>query len=276
MDLATEIPSRVALRYHGGKWLLARWIISHFPPHRVYVEPFGGAASVLLQKPRSYAEIYNDLDQDVVNFFRVLRDPAHAAALQELLRLTPFSRGEFYAARQLADDPIERARRLVVRSFMGFGSAATNINYSTGFRSNSHRSGTTPAKDWSNYSEMLLELTARLRGVCIENKCAFSLMPQHDSPETLFYLDPPYLWESRNCSSKAYGENELSLSDHEKLAKAARKLKGYCLISGYRSDLYDSLYSGWQRVEKNAYADGASPRVECLWLNPKLSEQHNP
>ena len=91
---ATTLPEK---RYHGGKWRLAPWIIEHFPPHRVYVEPFGGAASVLLRKPRSYAEVYNDRWSDVVNVFRVLRDPVRAAALKRLIALTPFARDEFAA-----------------------------------------------------------------------------------------------------------------------------------------------------------------------------------
>src|SRR5581483_7877961 len=105
---------------------LAEWIISHFPPHRVYVEPFGGAASVLMCKPRSFAEIYNDRWSVVVNVFRVLRDPDTAAALERRLRLTPFAREEFEAPWPSDDaDPIERARRSILRSFAGFASAST-------------------------------------------------------------------------------------------------------------------------------------------------------
>ena len=145
-------PTRPALRWHGGKWRLAPWIIEHFGRHRVYVEPFGGGGNVLIRKPRSYAEIYNDLDGDAVNFFRVLRDPIQSSRLIELLKLTPFSREDFALAYNRSDDPVERARRLVARSFMGFGS--NGHNRCTGFRANSNRSGTTPAHDWSNYPDL--------------------------------------------------------------------------------------------------------------------------
>src|SRR5437868_3648689 len=119
MTMNAITPTRPVLCWHGGKWKLAPWIVSHFPPHRVYVEPFGGAASVLIQKPRSYGEVYNDLDQDVVNLFRILQVPAQAAALRDKLRLTPFSREEFELGYLDAEDPVERARRLVILSFMG-------------------------------------------------------------------------------------------------------------------------------------------------------------
>jgi DNA adenine methylase len=120
------------------------------PPHRTYVEPFGGGASILLRKPRSYSEVYNDLDGEIVNVFRVLRDPAQAKDLANMLRLTPFAREEFNGAYVTTDDSLEQARRTIIRSFMGFGSASANRNHRTGFRANSSRSGTTPAHDWMN------------------------------------------------------------------------------------------------------------------------------
>lgn len=145
-------PTRPALRYHGGKWRLAPWIISHFPAHRVYVEPFGGGASVLLRKPRVEREVYNDLDEDVVNLFQVLRDAGRSGQLIELLRLTPFARTEFEDSYEPTSDPVERARRLVVRSYMGFGSSVF-VNHATGFRDYTkvHRNDRFPARDWVNY-----------------------------------------------------------------------------------------------------------------------------
>jgi DNA adenine methylase len=117
-------PTRPVMRWHGGKWRLAPWVISHFPPHRVYVEPFGGAASVLIRKTRCYAEVYNDLDDRLVRLFQILRDTAKAAELLRLIRLTPFARAEFDITREFTCDEIEDARRFIARSFMGFGSNA--------------------------------------------------------------------------------------------------------------------------------------------------------
>jgi DNA adenine methylase len=270
-------PTRPALRWHGGKWKLAPWIIGHFPPHRVYVEPFGGAASVLLRKPRTYAEIYNDLDDEVVGLFRVLRDPAQAAELEAHLCLTPFARTEFKAAYEVTDDPVERARRLVIRSFMGFGSNAHSSQHkghrSTGFRSNSSRSGTTPATDWNNYPEALPALVERLRGIVIECRPAAEVMAQHDGPDTLVYADPPYLPETRargNTYDLAWRmyRHELSRDDHAALLDQLRNLAAMVVLSGYPDPLYDDALPDWRRVEMETFADGARPRTEVLWLNP--------
>ncbi len=269
-------PTRPVLRWHGGKWKLAPWIISHFPPHRVYVEPFGGAASVLMRKPRAYAEVYNDLDDWAVNLFRVLRDEALSAKLHEQLLLTPFARTEFECSRLLgeaAGDPVELARRLVVRSFMGFGSNAHN-GRSTGFRANSNRSGTTPASDWANYPEALTLLIDRLRGVVIENRDATAVMVQHDGAETLHYVDPPYMAETRSPANKydlkyRMYRHELDDDAHARLLDALQELSGMVVLSGYASPLYERALSAWRRIETMAHADGARERTEVLWINPQ-------
>lgn len=266
-------PTRPVLRWHGGKWLLAPWIIEHFPPHRVYVEPFGGAASVLLRKRRSYAEVYNDLDDDVVNLFRVIRSP-DAERLVRAVQETPFARTEFLGAYEVADDPVEAARRLIVRSFMGFGSDGFNRDVKTGFRSNSNRSGSTPAKDWSGYPDALAAIIERMRGVVIENRPAVEVMRQQDSPDALHYVDPPYLPETRSAKSRKGGgayhayRHEMTVEDHAALLAVLNDLAGMVVLSGYPSPLYDTALTGWTRVERAALADGARARVEVLWLNP--------
>lgn len=272
--IAQDLP-RPALRWHGGKWLLAPWIIRHFPEHRCYVEPFGGAASVLLRKPRAYAEIYNDLDGEVVNFFRVLRDSSAAAALIASLRLTPFARAEFEESYVDTQDPAERARRLVARSFMGFGSDGHNRAVRTGFRSASNRSGTTPAHDWVNYPDGLVQIVERLQGVVIENRPAINVMQRHDGHDTLHYVDPPYMPETRSQKSRrgkiryhAYA-HEMTSEDHAELLAYLKTLKGMVVLSGYPSALYTRALGRWERRDFAALADGARPRTECLWLNAR-------
>lgn len=266
--------SRPVLRWHGGKWMLAPWVIEHFPPHRRYVEPYGGAASVLMRKPRAHSEAYNDLDDEVVTLFRVLRDPQLADSLRARLELTPFARAEFEAAYEPTDDPVEQSRRLIIRSFMGFGSDGHNAAVTTGFRSNSNRSGTTPAHDWRNYPDAVTSFTERLRGVVIECRPAIQVMRAHDSPDTLHYVDPPYMPETRSQKSMkgrlryhAY-KHEMTADDHRELLDACVELSGMVVLSGYPSGLYESHLSHWMRVERVALADGARPRLEVLWLNP--------
>jgi len=266
------VPARPVLRWHGGKWLLAPKIIRFFPPHHVYVEPFGGAASVLLRKERSYAEVYGDLDAEAVNLFQVLRDEIMAAKLVEALRLTPFARAEFEAAYRPSRSRVERARRLVIRSFMGFGSDGATGEYRTGFRANSNRSGSTPAADWRNYPDALPRIVERLRGVVIECEDAIALMRRHDGPNTLVFADPPYMLDLRSRTNRRRGggtyRHEMSQAQHITLLEALRALVGMVVLCGYPSELYDGLLVGWRRVEFDALADGASPRTECLWLNP--------
>lgn len=266
-------PRRPVLRWHGGKWKLAPFIIQNLPPHRIYVEAFGGAASVLLRKPRSYAEIYNDLDGQVVNLFEVLRSD-RSDELIRLLELTPFARGEFEGSYGISDDPVEEARRLVVRSFMGFGSDGFNRNVRTGFRATSNRSGTTPAHDWVNYPENLRAIVKRLQGVVIERRPAAEVSCQHDGPETLHYLDPPYMPATRSDKSRKSGEkyhayaHEMTAGDHAQFLTSVVKLSGAVVISGYPSETYDAALDGWHRVTCAALADGAAKRTEVLWINP--------
>lgn len=231
-------------------------------------------------------------------------------ALVEQLRLTPFAREEFVDANAETCEPVERARRLIIRAFMGFGSnahsgsatakrtgfrgmvrgigsddprvssrfqsgarAGAGSYRSTGFRSNSDRSGTTPAHDWANYPDCLIEIISRLRGVVIENRAAIEVIRQHDSPNTLIYADPPYLPETRSPANK-YDQkhrmyrHELTVDDHRTLLEFLQTLDGMVLLSGYPHEMYDRALAGWRRLECAAHADGARPRTEVLWINP--------
>lgn len=267
-------PSRPVLRYHGGKWRIAPWVISHFPAHRVYVEPFGGAASVLMRKPRSDFEVYGDLDDDVVNVFRVLRDRTTGPALREALRLTPWARREFEDSYLAAADPVERARRTIVRCFMAHGSTSRRRGR-TGFRAASHpgrRGG--GFGDWRGYHDAIDTFTDRLHGVVLECKPALYLIERHDALDALFYVDPPYPVSTRSSircdgdTDRAYS-HEMTDDDHRRLAAALHRSKAAVIVSGYACSLYDDeLYVGWQRETRRSMADGGRERLECLWIKP--------
>ena len=267
----TTAPVRPVMRYHGGKWRLAPWIISHFPAHKVYVEPYGGAGSVLMRKPRAYAEVYNDRWDLIVDVFRVLRDVEQAAELERRIRMTPFARSEIEAidsAAVLAEtDPIERARMLIFRANAGFGSNAMNPDASTGFRATCRRAHTTPAHDWANYPNLIKSFTDRLRGVVIENRAAAQVMEAHDAPDTLHFVDPPYVHETRGRTEHKYAF-EMSDDDHRALGATLKGLQGFVALCGYGCALYDEeLFADWHRVTRLTQADGAQERTEVLWLN---------
>ena len=259
--------NRPVLRWHGGKSKLAHWIISHLPAHRCYVEPFSGAASVLMQKGRSKAEVYNDLDGEVVNVFRVLRDCG--PELARLVSLTPFSRSEFDLCYVKTDDLIERARRMLVRAAFGRASASATSPWKASFRSYSGAARTTTgAQDWANYPQAMDYFTRRLAGVIIENKDALELVSEHDSADTLFYVDPPYVASTRDLAQDY--KHEMTMDQHVALSESLMTIKGLVVLSGYRCELYERLYSGWERIDHHAHADGARQRIESLWLSPNV------
>jgi DNA adenine methylase len=263
------------MRYFGGKCRLAPWVISHFPPHRIYVEPFGGAASVLMRKTPSYSEVYNDLDGEIVNVFRVLRDRRRCKRLIRILYLTPYAHDEFDAAYEYVDDPVEQARRTILRSFMGFGSAAVTKAHKTGFRSNSNRSAAPASNDWANYPDHVGAFAERLRGVVIENRDALEVMATHDRPDCLHYVDPPYVPSTRRAGSSRWCDgyrHEMDEEGHIKLLAFLQERCGMVVLSAYPCELYDATLQGWVKVEKGALADACLnrtlPRTEVLWLNP--------
>ena len=257
--------SRPVMRYYGGKAKVASWIISHFAPHRVYTEAYGGAASVLLQKPRVHAEIWNDLYDELVNLFRVLRSPTESRFLVEQVRLTPFARREYEAAFLPTSDPVEQARRTLVKSAMGFGS--DSVFHRTGFRSGHTRAGQIPAIDWYKQPAALEQIIDRLRGVIIENQPALQVLQRYDSPTTLHYVDPPYPKSVRGEDGRY--RHEMTDDDHRELAELLHQVKGMVVVSGYACPLYDAeLYPDWQRVECSTHADGGRDRNEVLWIKP--------
>ncbi|WP_287918146.1 DNA adenine methylase [Comamonas sp.] len=266
-----------ALRYHGAKFRLAPWLINQFPTHRCYVEPFGGAAGVLLQKPRAYAEVYNDLDGEIVNFFRVLRDPVQSKDLLAQLELTPYARAEFNLSYEATDDPVEGARRTAIRACMGFGSARATKGH-TGFRCDTARAYSTAQHLWARYPASLQPVIERLQGVLIENKPALDVIRQHDADDTLHLVDPPYLHETRvlqGAGSKGYYRHEMNDQDHLELLATLRDAKGMVILCGYPSELYDDNLPGWTTACRSARISagrGTGLRTEQIWINPAAAK----
>lgn len=264
--------TRPVLRYHGGKWRLAPWIISHFPVHRVYVEPFGGAASVLLRKQRSFSEVYNDLDGEVVNLFRVLRNPSQARELGRLVRLTPCAREEFDNAKLPHGDPIEQARRTLVQYWFAFATGR-KVKSNKTFRSHASVRRSV-AHDWASFGDAIEQIAERWSGVLVENAPAVEVIERFDAPECLLYCDPPYVLSTRAArqAGNIYSF-EMTDEEHRELAAVLRKAKGMVVLSGYQCELYDELYGDWRRLDQNTIADGGAARVESLWLSPRVAAQ---
>ncbi len=256
-------PRRPILRYHGGKFRVAPWIIEFFPDHKVYVEPFGGGASVLLRKKRSRTEIYNEMDKELVNLFRVLRDPGQSDQLRMALEATPYARDEYDAAYVPAHCPVEQTRRTLIKAWLGmFGKGLMN---KSGFDTRVNSDGfCSRVGTFIKLPGLIPIYRERLTGVVIENTDALRLIPRMDDEHTLFYVDPPYVLDSR---SGKYYRHEMTDDDHCQLAEVLHRLKGMVVLSAYRSDLYDRLYYDWHYEESPTYTDGGHARTEVLWIN---------
>lgn len=235
---------------------------------------------MLLRKSRSKNEIYNDLDGDIVNVFKVLRDPVDSSRLIQLLELTPFAREEMKLGWEDTDDPVEQARRCIVRSHMGFGSAGATKGR-TGFRGLDRCEApfSAPAKQWNDFPNHLHAVIARLKGVVIENMTAERLIDTVDHEDTFFYVDPPYMPETRSSMTGGtkYYRHEMSAEDHKQLLEKLLQVKGMVLLSGYESDLYNDMLKDWRMISFDARASskaGTVIRKECVWISPN-AEQPN-
>lgn len=264
--------TRPALRYFGAKFRLSDWIIDQFPDHTCYVEPFGGSAGVLLQKKPSLFEVYNDLDGEVVNFFRQLRD--HPDELLNAIQLTPFSREEQHLSFQPAVDDLERARRLYVRCWQSHGGGRTQ--WRTGWRYQvTNKRGKSQMVDW-NQIDHLEAIVGRLKMVQLEHDQALNVIERHDRPSTLFYLDPPYVSSTR---SERWGEKaytcEMTDDDHVQLGAALNSIQGMAIISGKQCELYTEMFKDWKRLQRTVQTDFNSQSIECLWISPNALARIN-
>ncbi len=250
------------LKYPGSKWALADWIISYFPEHHSYLEPFLGSGAVFFTKPRSDIETINDLDGDVANLFRWIRDDPERLA--HAVYCTPYSRQVYEEAHsQKPEDSLQQALYFYIRLQMGYG---VRTNEKNGWKNDIQgRERAYAAKDWCSLPQRLLEAAERLRGVQIEQRPAVELMKRFNYKDVLIYLDPPYLGETRKKAQ--YQKEMMSRREHEELLSAALEHKGPVLISGYASGLYEELLHGWRREERIAMCQSGEKRTEVLWMN---------
>lgn len=264
-------PTRPILRFHGGKWRLAPWIIKHFPEHVTYVEPYGGAASVLLRKRPSEIEIYNDLSSEVWNFFRVLRDETDE--LVRRLRLTPWSRQEYQLSYQETPDKIEQARRFFVRSWQGVG--GVKAKNKRGWRYVSSGRDRSIPKRFMGLDD-LYDVAERFMEVTLECDDALRVIARFDSPETLFYVDPPYVLSTRSTSHRNAYRFEMTDYEHVALARCLHTSAGAVVLSGYDNRIYSELFRTWHSVYKRTRTAAAhTTRTEVLWLNPRCVEMQH-
>lgn len=259
---------RPPVKWHGGKFYQAWRIIQHFPPHHTYLEPFGGAASVLLNKPPSPVEVYNDLDGKITGLFRIIRN--HGEEFGKRLALTPYSEIEFRNARQEAADEIEQARRDYVLWRQSIGGRGDSFSFTL------HRVRRGMADVVSGYlsaiDEQLPLIVERLRSVQILCRPAIEVIQTWDSPDTLCYCDPPYVHSTREKGSRSTYGVEMTDEDHRKLAEVLRSCQSKVVLSGYPSVLYDELYGDWRTVSFDMANHAAGGRAkgrkqETLWMN---------
>lgn len=272
--------------WFGGKARMAPIIANKMPYHKCYVEPFGGAAGVLMAKAPSFNEVYNDLHSGIVTLFRVVRDPIKSKQLIELLEWTPYSREEWrfcHTGWEKTPDEVEKARMVYVTLRQNF--VGQTAGGSWGFCGPSSKEN--KAQTFKNSLENIRLVTNRLKNVMIENHPAMTVMKQWDHPDTLIYADPPYLPETRSTPPGSY-KHELTTDQHSELLDFLLNCKSKVILSGYPSKFYsDALEpAGWLREDYDALASSAMQsnanglkgqpaerfkRTECLWFSPNAT-----
>ena len=250
---------KALLKYPGSKWKIADLIIRHFPNHKVYLEPFFGSGACFFNKAPVYIETINDLNGDIVNLFKVCRE--HPDELSRQLILTPFSREEFVSCYENADEPIERARRTLVRYHQSFG---TSNSHKTSWRNVQMYGGPRTATLWNHLPEIVQDVAIRLKDAQIENTDALELIKRYSHSETLIYIDPPYLSDLRKQDMYKF---EMSDEQHKELLRIIKSSKSMIILSGYDNELYNKELDGWFTDTITAQAQFGKVRQEKIWMN---------
>lgn len=261
---------RAVFRYPGSKWSIANWIIEHFPENyekMIYLEPFAGSGAVFFNKRPSAVETVNDLDSDIVNLFYVLRN--HPNELKETLLLTPYSREEYDKSFEPADEPVEKARRYMVKTTQAIGA---KLNSKCGWRNHKQMKIGGTACKWAGITDTIDATAARLRGsttnlVQIEHMDALRLISRYNTPDALIYLDPPYVRSARK--SGALYKCEMNDEQQVQLLKTISASRAKIIISGYRNELYDRYLKGWETDSIMSQTTSTAMAEETIWMNFK-------
>lgn len=259
---------KAIIRYPGSKWAIAEWIISHFPEgyeRMVYLEPFTGSGAVFFNKRPGAVETINDLDGDIVNLFRVLRE--RSEDLKRALELTPYSREEYDRSFEPCEDPLEQARRYMVRTTQAIGA---KLDGKCGWRNHKQMKIGGTACKWGGITATIDEATSRLRGdtthlVQIEHMDALRMIERYDNPDVLMYLDPPYVRSTRR-SGRLYN-HEMTDDDHMRMLELVAKSRAQIILSGYASDMYDDALQGWYKDTTQSQTTSTAMATETIWQN---------
>ncbi|QNB48276.1 DNA adenine methylase [Thermanaerosceptrum fracticalcis] len=253
------------MRYPGAKWRLARWIIEQMPSHKVYLEPYFGSGAVLFNKEPQGVEIINDIDGDVVNLFRVMREKPRELAM--LVELTPWARDEYENSYFKTGDSLEDARRFLVRCWQAY---ATRTKYKTGWRHTSYGKSSYMPDLWASIPERIIQVARRLKTVQIENMDAVDLIEKHNHQSVLIYADPPYTLDTRN---KLLYAHDMDLKGHEKLLDVLLRHKGPVMLSSYENELYNQKLVGWFKKKITTVAEKGQKKEEVIWTNFSYTRQ---
>jgi DNA adenine methylase len=249
------------LKYPGAKWKLANWIIEQMPKHHVYLEPYFGSGAVLFNKEPSKIETINDINDDIINFFKVCRE--HPNELATLINLTPWAKEEYNNSYIInnTDSDIEKARKFMVRCWQAF---STRTGYKTGWRHSAQGQCSSMPELWNKLPDRIFQVADRLKHVQIEHMDAIQLIKRYNAENVLIYCDPPYITSTRQ---EIIYQNEMSNEDHENLLDALLLHKGKVILSGYDNELYNTKLKEWRIIHKSTSVENGGIREEVLWIN---------
>lgn len=247
------------LNYPGSKWGMSEMIISLMPEHKNYLEPFAGSLAVFFNKNKVLCETINDLDGRLINLYKQMRE--RPEKLAQLVYLTPYSRQEQVLSREVSEDLLEDARRMMVLLWFSIGG---KTSHNSSFKRNTTWKGPYNTQTWSKVPLRILEAAERLKNVQVENRPAVQLIKEFDDPETLIYIDPPYLPE---LLSNSYYKYEMVKDEHVELLQIINKSKAKIILSGYESQLYSDSLKGWKKFIVSTATFTGKKQDEVLWLN---------